>query len=301
MPPAPATGTTPARPTAAPVIDLHAHSSVSDGTESPRALVAAARRAGVDVLGLADHDTTAGWAEAAAAAQVFGVVVVPGIEVSTRWDEADVHLLALWPDDTDTALAAMLEHIRAGRLTRVPRMLDELAGHGVTITERDVRRAAGPAVSLGRPHVADALVAAGVVASREQAFAEWIGEGRPGHVAKPAPPLDDAIGVVRAAGGVTVLAHPWGRGSRAVLGEPALRVLTRAGLDALEVDHVDHDDADRAALRAVAAALGVLVTGGSDYHGRGKAGVALGMNTTSPQVYRELRDRASARARHRPR
>lgn len=276
-------------------IDLHAHSSVSDGTETPGQLVRSAQAAGLDVMAITDHDTTSGWAEALEAGRSSGVVVVPGIEVSTTWRTADVHLLALWVDAEHPGLVAMLERIRAGRRRRVPTMLARLAAHGITVTEQDVRRVAASAESLGRPHVADALVAAGVVASRQEAFDRWIGEGRPGHVAKPAPELTDAVEVVRAAGGVTVLAHPWGRGSRAVLDEPALQELSSAGLDGLEVDHVDHDRDDRAALRAIATRCALIVTGGSDYHGLGKAGVALGMNVTSQQSYVALGERAAQR------
>jgi predicted metal-dependent phosphoesterase TrpH len=160
----------------------------------------------------------------------------------------------------------------------------------VVLSEDDVRRATADAVSVGRPHVADALVAAGVVTSRDEAFATWIGEGKPGHVSKPAPSLLAALATVTGAGGVCVLAHPWGRGSRHVLDEAALADLARAGLSGLEVDHIDHDEDDRAALRRVADDVGLVVTGGSDYHGLGKAGVPLGMFTTDEEAYRALRD-----------
>jgi len=271
------------------LIDLHAHSSVSDGTQSPTDLVAVAAKAGVDVLALADHDTMQGLAEAGEAGRRLGVEVVPAIEVSTSWRGADVHLLAYWPDAHDAALAHMLGAIRRGRAARISQMLAALAEAGIEISEADVRRSAGPTASLGRPHVADALVAAGVVQSREEAFATLVGEGMAGHVRKPAPPLPQAIATVRQAGGVPVLAHPWGRGSRAVLDEVALDELTGAGLAGIEVDHLDHDPDDRERLRAVACALGLVATGGSDYHGTGKAGVALGTDRTSPQAYQRLR------------
>jgi 3',5'-nucleoside bisphosphate phosphatase len=271
------------------LIDLHTHSSVSDGTDSPAGLVTAAVVAGVGVLALADHDTTQGLAEAAEAGRRLGVEIVPAIEVSTSWQGADVHLLAYWPDVHDEALQHMLGAIRRGRAARIPQMLAGLAEAGIDISEADVRRCAGPTASLGRPHVADALVAAGVVQSREEAFATLIGEGMAGHVRKPAPPLPRAIDTLRQAGAVPVLAHPWGRGSRAVLDEVALDELAAAGLLGIEVDHLDHDPDDRERLRAIASALGLVVTGGSDYHGVGKAGVALGANRTSPQAYEALR------------
>lgn len=270
------------------VIDLHTHSAVSDGTEPPGLLVASAARAGVDVLALCDHDTTQGLAAAVEEGRRMGVDVVEGIEVSTVWHGADVHLLAYWPDVSDAALQEMLAVIRRGRETRVPKMVAGLAAHGIDITEDDVRRAARGAASLGRPHVADALVEAGVVTSREKAFETLIGEGMPGHVSKPAPPLEQAIATVRGAGGVAVLAHPWGRGSRRVLDEPALAELSAAGLAGIEVDHLDHDEDDRLALRGIAATLDLAVTGGSDYHGTGKAGVGLGMNVTAPAELERL-------------
>lgn len=270
-------------------IDLHAHSSVSDGTDSPAQLMSAAADARLDVVALADHDTTAGWGEAADAAARLGIVCVPAIEISTIWQGADVHLLAYWPDGGDGDLQRMLAAIRAGRRTRVPHMLAGLAAHGVVISEADVRAAAGDAVSLGRPHVADALVAAGVVATRQEAFDVWLGDGMPGHAPKPAPALRAAIRTVRAAGGVPVLAHPWGRASREVLGGPALAELAEDGLCGVEVDHVDHSEDDRRALRALADAAGLVVTGGSDYHGTGKAGLALGAFTTDEASYDALR------------
>ncbi len=272
-------------------IDLHTHSSVSDGTDPPARLVEAAAVAGLDVMALADHDTTDGWAEAMAAGAHLGVEVVPAVEVSTTWRSADVHLLAYWPDPEHAGLRRMLAGIREGRRTRVPRMLERLAEHGVVLSEDDVRRAASDAVSVGRPHIADALVAAGVVGSRDEAFATWIGEGMPGHVSKPAPSLVDALATVVAAGGVCVLAHPWGRGSRHVLDGPTFQELSGAGLSGLEVDHVDHDEDDRAALRRAAAEADLVVTGGSDYHGLGKAGVPLGMFTTDERAYHALQER----------
>ena len=273
-------------------IDLHAHSSVSDGTDSPSELMRAAADARLDVVALADHDTTAGWQEATDAADGLGLVCVPAIEISTIWQGADVHLLAYWPDAGDEDLQRMLAAIRAGRRTRVPHMLAGLATHGVVISEADVRAAAGDAASLGRPHVADALVAAGVVATRQEAFDVWLGDGMPGHAPKPAPPLDVAIRTVRAAGGVGVLAHPWGRGSRRVLDAAALAELAGRGLSGVEVDHVDHSEDDRRALRALADASGLVVTGGSDYHGTGKAGLALGAFTTDEACYDALRSLA---------
>lgn len=272
------------------LVDLHSHSSVSDGTEPPAELVAGAAQAGLDVLAVTDHDTTQGLTEALDAGPRLGVRVVPGIEVSTVWRGADVHLLAYWPDTDDEALQQMLAVVRRGRAARIPAILARLAAHGIDITEDEVARAAGDAASVGRPHVADALVAAGVVASRDEAFATLIGEGMPGHVRKPAPPLPRAISVVRGAGGVPVLAHPWGRASREQLDEAALAELAEHGLVGIEVDHLDHDHDVRSRLRSIAASLDLVVTGGSDFHGEGKAGVALGINRTAPDAFERLVD-----------
>jgi predicted metal-dependent phosphoesterase TrpH len=269
-------------------IDLHTHSCVSDGTDEPAALVQAAVQAGVDVLGLADHDTTAGWAAARTAAQTLPVRLVPAVEVSARWRGRDVHLLALWPDEHDVTLQAMLATIRRSRQARLPQILERLDAHGVPVSAAEVEQAANGSPSLGRPHVADAMVAAGHVGDRAEAFDRWLGEGRPGHVSKAAPDLVAAVGVVRAAHGVPVLAHPWSRASRDVLDEAALARLVDAGLVGLEVDHVDHDETTRDALRGIARAVGLVVTGSSDYHGTGKAGVALGAETTSPEAFAAL-------------
>jgi predicted metal-dependent phosphoesterase TrpH len=269
-------------------IDLHTHSRVSDGTDDPATLVHAAVQAGLDVLGLTDHDTTAGWAQARTAAEPLPVRLVLGIEVSTRWRDRDVHLLALWPDEHDPELQAMLAEIRRSRDARLPQVLARLAASGVPVTSAEVQRAANGSPSIGRPHIADAMVAAGHVGDRAEAFDRWLGEGRPGHVSKHAPELPLAVEVVRRAGGVPVLAHPWSRSSRDVLGEAALAGLAEKGLVGLEVDHVDHDEATRRTLRGIARSVGLVVTGSSDYHGTGKAGVALGAHTTDPAAFAAL-------------
>jgi predicted metal-dependent phosphoesterase TrpH len=279
-------------------IDLHTHSSVSDGTEPPAEVVARARAAGLDVVALTDHDTAAGWPEASEAADRLGVELVPGIEVSSRQGGASVHLLAYWPDPRHPALAAQLERILLARDGRLPRMLARLREAGVDLDEAQVRAVAGDAEALGRPHVADAMVAAGIVADRGEAFDSWLAEGRPGYVSKQNElSTASTIALVRDAGGVPVLAHPWGRASRGALTEPVLAELTAAGLAGLEVDHQDHDPPTRDALRGIAADLGLVVTGSSDYHGAGKADHDLGCNTTSPEALAALREvRASLRA-----
>jgi hypothetical protein len=273
-------------------IDLHTHSSVSDGTDSPAELVGNAAAAGLDVVALTDHDTFDGWPAATRAAADVGVVVVPGVEMSARLHGAGVHVLAYLPDPGYAPLADELARVRAGRATRLTEMTDRLTEAGLPIGVDDVMAVAGRASTLGRPHVADAMVAKGYVADRSEAFAAWLWEGGPAYVPKYAPAAVDAVRMVGDAGGVAVLAHPWGRGSRRVLDADGIRMLTQAGLAGIEVDHEDHDRSDRAALLEVATALDLVVTGSSDYHGTGKVGHVLGVNTTARVEYERLLDLA---------
>jgi predicted metal-dependent phosphoesterase TrpH len=278
-------------------IDLHAHSSRSDGTDSPAELVAAAVDADLDVVALTDHDTADGWEEARQVAADSGLTVVPGMEISCSHRGAGVHLLAYLLDPGLPELAAELEKVLDGRSSRLPSTLERLRGLGIDITADDVRRVSGDAVATGRPHVADALVALGVVRDRDEAFRRFLMTGRPAYVRRYAADLETMIALVARAGGVTVLAHPWGRGSRRVLDPETLARLAEAGLVGLEVDHQDHDAAARAELRALADALGLVATGSSDYHGTGKVGHGLGVDTTPPEALGRLLDLAAAAAR----
>lgn len=278
-------------------IDLHTHSRASDGTESPAELVHAAAKAGLDVLAITDHDTADGWEEAAGAAQDAGVELVRGMEVSTRHQGHPVHLLAYLPDPSYAPLQEELTRVLAGRASRVPVMLERLRGLGIEITDDDVRRAASGTVATGRPHVADALVTLGVVQDRTEAFDRFLGAGRPAHVDRYAAPLLDTLRLVTEAGGVSVVAHPWGRSRRRRPDRDDLAELQQAGLVGIEVDHQDHDPGQRTELRTVAVELGLIVTGSSDYHGTGKVDHDLGCNTTDPEQYAALIDRAAGAAR----
>ena len=269
-------------------IDLHTHSSASDGTDTPADLVRAAKAAGLDVVALTDHDAMSGWDEAAQAADEVGITLVPGLEISTALHHRGVHLLAYLPDPTDPALAAALDRILAGRTARTPAIVSALREHGIDITEDDVRRESGGSVAAGRPHVADALVRLGHAPDRTQAFTDLLNPGKPGYANRYAAPLEEMIPLVTGAGGVAVIAHPWGRNGRSVLDVEELADLKGLGLAGIEVDHQDHTDAERAELRAIAADLDLIVTGSSDHHGLGKVDHDLGVHTTDPEQYERL-------------
>lgn len=278
-------------------IDLHTHSRVSDGTQTPTELVEAARAAGLDVLALTDHDTAGGWDEAVEAAQRTGLALVRGMEISCRHRGRDVHLLAYLPDPTYPPLAQTLQKVLDGRTARVPAILEKLNDLGIALTLDDVARVSGDAAAVGRPHIADALVAAGHVSHRDQAFDELLRAGRPAHVDRYAAPLEPMIRTVTEAGGVCVVAHAWGRSNDpGPLDAAGFADLKAVGLAGVEVDHEDHLPAARDELRAIARDLDLVVTGSSDHHGVGKTGHDLGCNTTAPGEYHRLIERAAAAA-----
>ena len=278
-------------------IDLHTHTDRSDGTESPGDLVRRAHAHRIDVLGLTDHDTTEGWADAVAVADELGIVLVPGIEISCTFVGYGVHLLGYLPDPTYQPLASELQRVLDGRNSRLPATLARLRDLGIAIDVHDVRRVSGETAATGRPHVADALIALGVVADRDEAFDRYLGPQGPAYVGRYAADLETMIDTVREAGGVTVLAHPWAnRHDHSALDEAGLARLQEGGLAGIEVDHEDHSPDTRVALRAVAARLGLLTTGASDHHGTGKAGHELGCNLTDPEQLERLLDLAKQSA-----
>ncbi len=277
-------------------IDLHTHSRASDGTQTPTELVEAAVAAGLDVLAITDHDTAEGWVEASEAAREHGLELVRGMEISTRHEGHGVHLLAYLPDPTYPPLVEQLALILRGRRGRVPAMLEKLRDLGVAIDDQDVREAAADTAAAGRPHIADALVARGVVADRTEAFDRFLSWGRPAHVDRYAAPLADVVRHVAGAGGVSVIAHPWGRSRRRRPDEADLAALAELGLAGIEVDHQDHDPETRDELRAIARNLGLVATGSSDHHGAGKVDHELGINTTAPEEYARLLELAAAAA-----
>lgn len=272
------------------MIDLHTHSLVSDGTDTPTELVANAAAAGLKAVALTDHDTFDGLAEAAAAGERYGVEVVPGMELSCSRGGQSVHLLAYGADPADTALAEEMVRVRDGRSDRLRPVLAKLAELGVPVSEESVLSFVGTSPSVGRPHIADALVAAGHVRDRREAFDKYLADGGPAHVTRYTIDVARGIDLVHGAGGVAVIAHPWGRGREEVLPPEVLeQLVAEHGLDGIEVDHQDHDAAARAGLRQLVERLGVLGTGSSDYHGTGKTEHDLGCNVTDPDTYARLR------------
>ncbi|MEU1459510.1 PHP domain-containing protein [Streptomyces sp. NPDC005727] len=272
-------------------IDLHCHSTASDGTDTPAELVLGAAAAGLDVVALTDHDTTRGYAEAIAALPE-GLTLVTGAELSCRVDGISMHMLAYLFDPEEPALLAERELVRDDRVPRARGMVAKLNELGVPVTWEQVERIAAGG-SVGRPHVATALVELGVVPAVGDAFTEeWLADGGRAYVEKHETDPFEAIRLVKGAGGVAVFAHPAAAKRGRTVPESVIAELAAAGLDGVEVDHMDHDADARARLRGLADELGLLVTGSSDYHGSRKT-VSLGEYTTDPEVYGEITRRAT--------
>lgn len=268
-------------------IDLHAHSAHSDGTQTPDELLAEAAECGIEVLALTDHDTFAGWDQALDAGRRHGIRVIRGVEVSCRTDDGiSVHLLGYLPDPRHAGLSSVLHEARNARDVRARRMVELLAAD-FPLSWADVEQVAGRGAAIGRPHIADALIRRGVVSTREEAFEGLLAGSSPYFVPHPAPAPDEAVRLVRAAGGVPVFAHPRARARGRVVGVEVMDAMTEAGLAGLEVDHRDNPEAERGWLREYAADHGLIVTGSSDFHGRGKPN-RLGEHTTTPAMLERL-------------
>ncbi len=271
--------------------DLHTHSTVSDGTEPPAQVVRQAAAQGLGGLALTDHDSTAGWPDATAAARETGTALIPGIELSTRLGWRSVHVLGYLVAPDDAALVAETDRIRESRLTRARRIVDSIA-QDHPITWEDVVAQTGEGATVGRPHIADALVALGIEPDRSAAFAGTL-HPRRGHVEPHyAPAPVDGVRLIRAAGGVPVLAHPGATRAEWVLPEEEVALLIDAGLFAMEADHPENTRDGGVLAHEMAARLGVPVTGSSDYHGSGKPN-RLGQRTTAPAVVDALLEQAT--------
>ncbi|MFE3883563.1 PHP domain-containing protein [Streptomyces lydicus] len=272
-------------------IDLHTHSTASDGTDTPAELVRGAAAAGLDVVALTDHDTVGGHAEARAALPA-GLTLVTGAELSCRLDGVSLHMLAYLFDPEEPEFARERELVRDDRVPRARGMVAKLRELGVPVTWEQVARIAGDG-AVGRPHIATALVDLGVIDSVSDAFtSEWLANDGRAYVEKHELDPFDAIRLVKAAGGVTVFAHPLAVKRGSCVPESAIAALAAAGLDGIEVDHMDHEEPTRARLRGLAADLGLLTTGSSDYHGSRKT-CRLGEYTTDPEIYGEIVRRAT--------
>lgn len=263
-------------------IDLHTHSSVSDGTETPTQLVREAVANGLSTVALTDHDSTAGWQEAFTAAAGTGITIIPGMELSTNYGPASVHILAYLFDPLDATIVSETARIRDGRLRRAERIVERIAAD-YDLTWDDVLAQSIDGGTLGRPHIADALVTKGHVLNREAAF-ESILHWRGGYYEKYyAPSPLEGVRMIVAAGGVPVLAHPATHGRYRVMEDRVVRQLADAGLFGFEVHHRDNTEDGKERLMQLARKFGLQITGSSDYHGDGKPN-RLAENTTEPEV-----------------
>ena len=264
-------------------VDLHTHSLVSDGTDTPTAIITAAAAADLTWVSLTDHDTLAGIPEAASAAAEIGIGFIPGIELSVGWETGEMHLLVYFLEPGPGPLQDRLEGFRDSRVARAHRTVALLNDLGYELSYSDVAAEAG-GESIGRPHIADALVAIGRFPDRDAVFDELLHAGGPAYIRRDLLEATDAIELSRLSGGVPVLAHPYtidpGPGGY----EAALRTLVEAGLGGIEAHHSEHRPNLRDSLVTMAAALGVAATGGSDYHGAGKPGLNVGTGRGSLNV-----------------
>lgn len=272
-------------------IDLHVHSTASDGTTSPAVVVGQAKDAQLDVMAITDHDTTAGWVPAAEAALAAGIGLVRGAEISATEEGMTVHLLAYLFDPTYEPLVAELAKVREDRVSRARRMVERI-GADYAITWQDVLAHTSDGATVGRPHIADALVGLGIVPSRDVAFTSVLAGGSPYYVPHYSISGEHAVRLVREAGGVPVIAHPGASMRGKTLSDAGIARLVGAGVAGLEVYHRDHSAQERERLLALSATHDLIVTGSSDFHGTGKLN-QLGENLTSPAMFERIVEQAS--------
>ena len=276
------------------MIDLHTHTTCSDGTDSPFSLVKKALAAGITTLAITDHDSTAGWAEAVTAIQPQ-IELVLGAEVSCLTsDGISVHMLGLLFDGEDIEIQQMLADSRDTRLPRMRKMVELLSADGINISLDDVYRATPEGATVGRPHLADALVANGVVASRDEAFLDLLNNDSKYYVTHAAPTPEDAIRTIREAGGVAVIAHPFASRRGQTITASTFADLVAAGLNGIEVHHRDQNAQEQETLITIAREHSLVTTGSSDYHGTGKLN-GLAENTTHQAQWEQLESLANAR------
>jgi 3',5'-nucleoside bisphosphate phosphatase len=272
-------------------IDLHTHSTHSDGTLAPAEVIRLGAERDLDVVALTDHDTTDGLPEALATGLEVGVEVVPGVEFSAEYLGTSVHILCYWMDADDPALQLELRRLREDRYRRGELMVEKLGSLGLPIAFERVREIAGDA-TIVRPHIAQAMVEAGIVQTEKEAFERYIGDGGPAHVAKHALDPLDAVGLIEGAGGVCVLAHPGMWGDQSSVPDELIDRIAVAGMRGLEVDHPDQTPEARERYRELADRLGLIATGGSDCHGSRYDPVRMGSSLCDPEAFVALRDAA---------
>jgi len=276
------------------MIDLHTHTTSSDGTDSPRELVNKAIVQGLDVLGISDHDTTSGWQEATESLR-GKLKLALGAEISCLTDDGiSVHMLGLLFDPLHEQMQTVLEETRDGRLPRMRKMIQKMQAEGFDISIEDVEKAMPAGATMGRPHLADALVFKKIVKSRDEAFTDLLHNESRFYVSHAAPTPVEAVKLIRRAGGVAVIAHPFASRRGQILGVDDFTDLVSAGLNGIEVDHRDQNPSERAVLRVIAAELDLVVTGSSDYHGTGKLN-SLAENHTDKAQWEKLEAQANAR------
>jgi predicted metal-dependent phosphoesterase TrpH len=276
------------------MIDLHTHSLASDGTDTPGELINKAHARGISVLGLMDHDTIAGWDEATSYLRP-GMSLVLGSEISCQTsDGTSVHMLGMLFDRENNALAEVLSTTRDNRLTRMNRIIGRLNEAGFEITIEDVLAQLAPGATLGRPHLADALIAKKNVASRDEAFTELLHNNSKYYISHYSPTPEDAIKLIKQAGGVAVIAHPLASLRGRTVSIDSFKSMVEAGLDGIEISHRDQSEDERQLLREVVEQYGIIATGSSDYHGNGKLN-ELAEFTTTPEDFEALEAKADAR------
>jgi len=276
------------------MIDLHTHSLASDGTDTPGELINKAHASGISVLGLMDHDTVAGWDEAINYLRP-GMSLVLGSEISCQTlDGISVHMLGMLFDRENSALAETLAKTRDNRLTRMNRIIDRLNEAGYEISIEDVLAQLAPGATLGRPHLADALIAKKLVSSRDEAFAELLHNNSKYYISHYSPTPEDAIKLIKQAGGVAVIAHPLASLRGRTVSIDSFKSMVDAGLDGIEISHRDQSEDERELLRQVVSQYDIIATGSSDYHGNGKLN-QLAEFTTKPEDFEALETRADAR------
>jgi predicted metal-dependent phosphoesterase TrpH len=274
-------------------VDLHTHTTASDGLFSPTELVRRAKEAGLHTIAVADHDTSDGLAEALEAGHTYGVQVIPAVEINTDVPGTEVHVLGYLPDYQQPAFQSVLTTLRDARALRGQRMVEKLNALGIPVRWERVREIAGG--SVGRPHVAQALLELGVVTTIGEAFDRYIGRNGPAYVPRYKLTPEDAARFISSVRGVPVLAHPWGLPNL----EGWIPRLKEAGVAGIEVYYGDYSDEVVEALAALARHFGLIATGGSDYHGPGIHPTPLGGRYVPPEAVDQLQAEAEAR-RQRP-